>query len=114
MAIHRFDYRAPKTLQEALSLLDENRDQARILAGGTDLVVQMKQGLINPALIVDVKKIPELNRLKWNKDEGIHIGAAVPISDLIVFSPLISKYSILVQACSVLGSVQVRNWATLG
>ena len=112
--MRKFDYQAPSSLEEALSLLDGHRGQMSILAGGTDLIVQMKQGQTCPALIVDVKGIPELNRLEWSEAEGLHIGAAVPLSKLASFPPLMERFGILAQACSIIGSIQVRNRATMG
>ncbi len=110
----RFEYLAPSSLEEALSTLDRRRNQARILAGGTDLIVQMRHSQICPPLIVDAKKIPELNRLEWSEGEGLHIGAAVPLSKVATFPPLMEKFGILAQACSAIGSVQIRNRATVG
>ena len=114
MVAGRFEYQAPRSLKEALSLLDEHDGRCKILAGGTDLIVQIKSGQINPDLIVDVKKIPELNRVEYGEDRIFHIGAAVPLSRLLMFPSLIEKAGILIQACSALGSVQVRNRATMG
>ena len=114
MPVIKFEYYAPESLEEALSLLARQRGQAKILAGGTDLIVQMKQGQACPAVIVDVKRIPELNRLEWSEGEGLHIGAAVPLSRLTSFPPLVERFDILAQACSAIGSVQTRNRATVG
>ena len=114
MAIGRFEYQAPGSLQEALSLLDRNKGRTSILAGGTDLIVQMKNGQTCPAIIVDVKRIPELNRLEWSEGEGLHIGAAICLSKLMRFFPVIEKFDILAQACAAIGSLQIRNRATLG
>ena len=91
----KFEYQAPGSLEEALSILDRRRGQTSILAGGTDLIVQMKEGQSCPALIVDVKRIPELNRLEWSEGEGLHIGAAVPLSKLTMFPPLMERFGIL-------------------
>jgi len=114
MAIGRFEYHVPGSLGEALSILESHGDRAGILAGGTDLIVQMKDGKRRPEHIVDVKRIPELNRLEWSEGEGLHIGAALCLKKLIAFAPLTQKFDILAQACSVVGSMQVRNRATLG
>jgi CO/xanthine dehydrogenase FAD-binding subunit len=108
-----FEYEAPGSLDEALSLLEKSPG-ARILAGGTDLVVQMKYGRVHPAVIVDVKKIPDLNRLEWTDDRGLFIGAAVPVSRIISFPPIESKYGVLHSACSLIGSFQLRSRATVG
>ncbi len=65
-----FEYFAPQSLVEAVNLLDKYGDQSKVLAGGTDLVVQMKNGRANPAVIIDVKKVPELNRLEWKPNKA--------------------------------------------
>jgi carbon-monoxide dehydrogenase medium subunit len=109
-----FEYFAPHSLEEALSLLDDRGEKAKVLAGGTDLIVQMKIGNARPAVIVDAKKIPELNRLEWNDDDSLYIGAAVPLSKIISFPPVMEKFGILYQACSIIGSMQLRNRGTVG
>ncbi|MFC1971601.1 FAD binding domain-containing protein [Chloroflexota bacterium] len=114
MPLIRFEYQAPEMLEEVLSILDRRGDQISILAGGTDLVVQMKHGQTCPALIVDLKRIPALNRLEWSEGEGIHIGATVPLNKLISFPPFVERFGILTQACSLIGSIQIRNRATMG
>lgn len=113
-SIKKFDYRAPRSLKQALEILDHHGEEARVLAGGTDLIVQMKQGTTHPACVVDVKKIPELNVLDWKLEDGLHIGAAVPISRLLTLPVVWEKYNILAQACSGIGSMQLRNRATIG
>ncbi len=109
-----FEYHTPRSLEEALSLLDKQREEANVLAGGTDLIVQMKGGRVHPSRIVDVKKIPELNRLEWSEDEGLHIGAAVPLSRVAAYPPVVERFNILAQACSLVGSIQIRNRGTVG
>jgi len=74
----------------------------------------MKDRRARPVVIVDVKNIPELNCLEWNEDETLHIGAAVPLSKVIAFLPVKERFGILYQACSLIGSVQVRNRGTVG
>ncbi len=114
VSMRNFEYYAPASLAEALALLNNRGHEARVLAGGTDLVVQMKGGHARPAVIVDVKNIPELKRLKWSEGENLHIGAAVPLSRVIAFAPIRDRYGILHQACSLIGSVQLRNRGTVG
>jgi CO/xanthine dehydrogenase FAD-binding subunit len=109
-----FDYFAPQSLKEALNLLNKFGDQARILAGGTDLVVRLKSGRVSPAAIIDVKKIPELQRLELTKDRKLYIGSAVPMSRILAFPPLQSHFPLLCEACSMIGSLQLRNRATIG
>ena len=113
-SIKNFEYQAPRSLDLALDILDQHGEKAGVLAGGTDLIVQMKQGVKRPVCIVDVKKIPELNVLDWKPEDGLHIGAAVPISRLLTLPVVWEKYAVLAQACSGIGSMQLRNRATLG
>ena len=82
-----FEYFAPSTLEEALRLLEEKKESARLLAGGTDLIVQMKSGRVGPSSIIDIKKIPELNRLEYAADVGLFVGAAVPVSRMNALQP---------------------------
>jgi CO/xanthine dehydrogenase FAD-binding subunit len=109
-----FEYFAPQSLQEALSLLHNNKQKTTILAGGTDLIGQMRAGRVQPACIIDIKKIPELNRLELTAEKTLHIGAAVPLSKIVAFPPVIQKFGILHQGCSVIGSTRIRNRATMG
>jgi len=113
-SIGRFEYRAPDSLNEALNILKTSSTGTKILAGGTDLIPQMKQEQVRPPLVVDVKKVPELNRLEWSEVGGLHVGAAVPLSRLLTFTVILERYSILAQACSVIGSTQIRNRGTIG
>ena len=112
--MRNFDYYAPGTLQEALSLLDERKKEVRVLAGGTDLTARMKDGNVHPALIMDIKKIAELNRLEWSADGSLHIGAAVPLSKVAGVPAVRERFGILAQACALIGSVQIRNRGTVG
>jgi len=106
-----FDYRAPTDLDEALQLLAT--EGARPLAGGTDLLVQMKERKVRPSLLVDVKRVPELNRLEL-RDGELHIGAAVPLTRVCEELRSRSLFPALLQACEAIGSLQVRNRGTLG
>lgn len=112
--MRNIEYLAPAALDDALTILKQHKNGAKVLAGGTDLLVQMKSSQIQPQFVVDVKKIPEFNRLEWNQDEGLHVGAAVPLSKLAAYQPLREKFKILAQACSMIGSIQIRNRATMG
>jgi carbon-monoxide dehydrogenase medium subunit len=112
--MREFEYYAPYSLEEALSLLDNAREKAKVLAGGTDLIVQIKNGNARPAVLIDAKKIPELNRLEFNDGKSLYIGAAAPLGKIITFFPVMEKFGILHQACSIIGSMQLRNRGTVG
>jgi CO/xanthine dehydrogenase FAD-binding subunit len=109
-----FEYYSPPVLKEALTLLDRYGEQARPLAGGTDLIVQMKSGKARPAAVVDVKKLAELNLLEWKSRDVLFIGAAVPLSKVAAWPELKASFPILWEACSMIGSFQLRNRGTVG
>ncbi len=108
-----FEYYAPKTLEEASKLLKELGKEAAALAGGTEIIVKMKEGSRRPKHIVNLKKIPGLSGIKETSD-GIEIGALTTIREVETSSLIKEKYPILYESAKVLGSVQIRNRATVG
>ena len=109
----RFEYHAPTSLDEAIELLTEYGGDARLLAGGTDLLVKMKQRVVEPRHLINLKMITGLTGIE-EKADGIHIGAATKLR-AIERSPLIrEKLPLLHEAVRAIGSVQIRNMATLG
>jgi len=109
----QFEYHAPKSLDEAVELLEKYGEDAHVLAGGTDLIPHMKQRRIEPKHIVNIKGILELACIK-DTPEGIHIGALAKLRT-IELSPLIKeKLPLLSEAARSVGSVQVRNLGTIG
>ena len=113
-SIGKFEYKAPDSLPELLKILETETLGGKMLAGGTDLILQMKQGLVRPSVVVDVKKIPELNQIEWSEEEGLHIGAAVSFKRLLAFTESPKELGVLFQACSLIGSVQIKNRGTIG
>ena len=109
--MHDFDFESPRTLAEAVSLL-ASRD-SRPLAGGTDLIDHMRTGRFRPALVVDLKKIPELTQLVTDSN-GLRLGAAVPCYKLQACSTIRDHYSAIADAVSIIGGVQIQNRATVG
>jgi CO/xanthine dehydrogenase FAD-binding subunit len=110
----RFEYFAPANISEALKLLDIYREKAKILAGGTDLLVQMKKNDIRPDYLVDLKRIPDLSGIQYNKNEGLHLGALTTISEIESSIDIRKNFPILSEVAKVIGSVQVRNRGTIG
>lgn len=111
--MHDFAYASPRSLQEAVELLFRADGEARPLAGGTDLIAQMKENRRNPSLVVDVKKIPELHVLSYDQN-GLRIGAAVSCTRIATFAPVATHYPALAEACALIGSIQIQNRAALG
>jgi len=108
-----YEYYEPRSLKEALELLDRYGDQARILAGGTDLLVKMKARLVEPRVVINVKKI---NGLRYIVEDGgqVRIGALTRLRD-VENSELVKKYiPALHDAVKSMGSIQIRNMATIG
>ena len=112
--INDFEYFAPKTLKEALNLLDRYRDNYKIIAGGQSLLIMMRQGLIKPEHLIDIKGISELNYIKSDAKKGLRIGA-LTTHRLIEKSPVINKsFAILAEMEKKLASIQTRNWGSIG
>jgi carbon-monoxide dehydrogenase medium subunit len=109
-----FDFYQPTTLAEASRLLKDNGPGGRFLAGGTDLVIAMKEKGLLPKYIVDLKRVPGLTGIRENSDGSIAIGALTTMY-AIETSPVIKKkYPFLAQSAAEVGSIQIRNRATIG
>ena len=109
-----FDFYQPTTLAEASRLLRENGPGGRFLAGGTDLVIAMKEKGLLPKYIVDLKRVPGLAGIRENGDGSLSIGALTTMY-AIETSPVIKKkYPFLAQSAAEVGSIQIRNRATVG
>lgn len=111
--MHDFAYEAPSSLRDALSRLAQHNGSARPLAGGTDLIDQMRMGRWTPATVVDIKKIPELNVLATDA-RGLHVGAAVPCYRIYGSSAVNAQYSALADSCQIIGGVQIQSRASIG
>lgn len=108
-----FEYHEPETIRQACQLLKEYGDQARIMAGGTDLVIKMKRGLVSPKHVIDIKKIPDIRGVEKTR-EGVWIGAATSLADVADAPGLQEGLSMISRAALSIGSTQVRNRATIG
>jgi carbon-monoxide dehydrogenase medium subunit len=111
--MHEFNYTAPDSLAAALAVLAKNGAQARMLAGGTDLIVAMRVGRRQPDMVVDAKRITELNELTIN-DAGLIIGAAVPCRTLWENKQIRARYPAVVDSAELIGGVAIQGRATLG
>ena len=106
-------YEAPSALDQAIALLANATGEARVLAGGTDLLVQMKTDVIEPALLVDVKGIAELRQIK-EEGGGFRVGAAVSGAELTEHPRLKAVWPGVVEAANLIGSTQIQGRATMG
>lgn len=107
-------YVAPKTLDEAVRAFASAAGSGRILAGGTDLLVQMRNGVVTPGTIIDIKKIGEMTAIEETKDGGFKVGAAVSGAVLREHPKLSKVWPGVVEAANLIGSTQVQGRATAG
>jgi CO/xanthine dehydrogenase FAD-binding subunit len=105
-------YEAPQSLKAAVALLASANGMARVLAGGTDVIVQMETDLIEPALLVDIKKIPELRRIVA-ENGGFRIGAAVPGMEIVDHAAFVAAWPGVVDGVKLIGSIQIKGRATV-
>jgi carbon-monoxide dehydrogenase medium subunit len=108
-----FFYRAPRSRDELWRLLAETAGKGRIMAGGTDLLVGIRDGSSRPSLVIDIKKVPGFARLAFDPKTGLSIGPAVTINALLEDPVVPGKFPVLAAAASELASVQLRNRATV-
>jgi carbon-monoxide dehydrogenase medium subunit len=109
-----FDFYQPTTLAEASRLLKEKGPGGRFLAGGTDLVIAMKEKGLLPKYIVDLKRVPGLTGIRENGDGSLSIGALTTMYAIETSPVLRKKYPFLAQSAAEVGSIQIRNRATIG
>ncbi|MCL5960545.1 MAG: FAD binding domain-containing protein, partial [Chloroflexi bacterium] len=113
MNLPEFVHFSPKSVQEACALLATYGKEARVLAGGTDLLVKMKHRRALPRYLVNIKRIPELSYIRYENGEGLRIGALTTMEDL-KSSPVVRReYPMLHQSVSYMGTVEIRNRATI-
>jgi carbon-monoxide dehydrogenase medium subunit len=111
--VRTFDYARPSTVPEAVELLARHRGEGRVLAGGTDLVVGLRQNTVTPRLVVDVKGLEDLRPEVTGTGDSVVVGATAVMADL-ARDPLVRRhFPALVEAMDVVGSIQIRNRATL-
>jgi carbon-monoxide dehydrogenase medium subunit len=108
-----FDYAAPRSLAEALDLLARN-PRARPFAGGTDLLVQMRAGQLDPDLLVDLKHIPELNELDCDGSGTLRLGAAVPCCRIYEDERVRRYWPALAEVAEMIGGIPIQSRASLG
>ena len=108
-----FQYCRPQTVAEAVALLAEHGAGARILAGGTDLVIGLRSGELRPTVVIDLKRIPELRPSIREEDGRLTISATAVMTDIVEDAAIRQHFPALAEAAFVVGSVQIRNRATV-
>jgi carbon-monoxide dehydrogenase medium subunit len=112
--LNNFDYVAPATLAEATAALANGKGTARVLAGGTDLIVQLREHLREADVVVDVKRIGELNELSYSPSTGLRLGAAVPCYRIYEHAEIAAAYPALADAARIVGGWQIQSRASVG
>lgn len=110
----KFEYLEPTTAAEAVSMLGHYQGRAKILAGGTDLIVQMKQGSLKPEVVIHIGRIEELKGISVDSGGGLRIGASTTMRILEKSPRLEGAYDLLRQGAAQVSCPQIRNVATLG
>ena len=108
-----FAYERPTRLEDAIALLADDAAEARLLAGGTDLIIRLRDGSVRPRTVVDVKRIAELDGRIDDVADGLRIGALTTMTDIAADPRIRRDFQALAEAAAVVGSVQIRNRATL-
>lgn len=113
MPLPEFDFIRPKSVEELTSILAKHGGEAKLMAGGTDLLVLMRDRLVRPKYVVDIKGIEELRGLSWDEGRGLTIGAAVTMNEIIASDVVRERFGALWSAASDLADPTVRSRATL-
>jgi carbon-monoxide dehydrogenase medium subunit len=115
--VKNFEYLAPSTLDEAVAILKDRSGDARPIAGGTDIVVQMKEAATrfpHPAALVDLSRISEIKAIEYDAKNGLRIGAGATMTDIAANDAIQRNYTALAEGAGVVGSLQTMNMATIG
>ena len=106
-------FEAPSSVDAAVALLAEGGGSARVLAGGTDLLVQLRSGMVEPSLVVDIKRLPEVREIAA-EDGGFRVGAAVSGAELGEHAELKALWPGVVESAELIGSTQIQGRASMG
>ncbi len=109
-----FDYVRPTTVDEAVSILARHGDQARVLSGGTDLIVALRESRRQVQVVVDIKALSETAELAYSPQAGLRLGAAVPCYRIYGDSAVAAAYPGLIDAARLIGGIQIQGRASIG
>ena len=109
-----FDFASATTVDEVVALLQEKGDRARVMCGGTDLLVALREGRRKAELVIDVKRIPETTTLSFDPQKGLTLGAAVPCYRMYDDKAVAAAYPGLIDSASLIGGVQIQGRASMG
>jgi aerobic carbon-monoxide dehydrogenase medium subunit len=110
----RFDYLEPATLNEAFSLLEKHGDDARVIAGGTSLIIWMRQRLLMPKLVIGLGRIPDFDTIAFDPRDGLRIGAGARHRDVELSLAIKQHYPLLHETFRKVAQPRIRNMGTIG
>ena len=110
----KFDYLEPRTIEEAASLLVQHQDKVKVIAGGTDLINQIRLKSIKPQYVMDISYIPGLEYIQYDAEGRLSIGALATIRSLEMSAEIQERHPVVSQAAGLLGSMAIRNVGTIG
>jgi|SRR5579871_2253704 len=117
MSMNSFELHNPVSLKEAIAFLDPadaNNRRVRLMAGGQDLLTEMKEHLVEPEAVVNLKHIPGLDALTYDANTGLKIGALVPVAEVASHPDILKRFPALAMAAESVGSLQIRHMGTMG
>jgi len=112
--ISDFTYLRPGSAKEALQMLSKHQEDGKIICGGQSLLIIMRQGLVTPEYMIDIKRLDELSYIRFDQKKGLRIGATTTHRAIEKSALIKDKYPVLVEMEEKLASIQVRNWGTIG
>ena len=112
--MHEFDFLTPRSVEEAIALMSERESEVHILAGGTDLLLGMREGTIIPRTVMSLKKLPDFRTIDHSKESGLRLGAMVTLRQITHSTQIREHYPSLADAALLMASEQIRSLATVG
>jgi carbon-monoxide dehydrogenase medium subunit len=110
----RFDYQEPTTLKKAFGLLQKHGDDARVVAGGTSLIIMMRQRLLTPKVVISLGRIPKFDRIAYSSKDGLRIGAGARHRDIELSAAVQKHYPLLHETFRKVAQPRIRNMGTVG
>ncbi|MGH7928068.1 MAG: FAD binding domain-containing protein, partial [Candidatus Binatia bacterium] len=111
--MRRFEILEPKTIEEACKILSQEED-VKLIAGGTALLILIKQGIFVPKTLINLKKIKSAGEITYNHQDGLRVGGLATIYDVESAPAVREHYPLLAKACHVVANIRIRNMATIG
>jgi CO/xanthine dehydrogenase FAD-binding subunit len=112
--LQAIEYASPQSVDEVVSLLQQKGDQARVMSGGTDLLVALREGRRKAELVIDIKRLPETSELSFDPQKGLTLGAAVPCYRIYDNKQIAAAYPGLIDSATLIGGVQIQGRASIG